>query len=289
MPPSLRSPPLAPSHRSLGHFRPTRGTAPPAGGSAGCRLSATLTPTASDRPDQFTGANGIPKENVSESPAWLCQARPMRPRPAVCCSATSNTGSTCPARARRISSVLVESTLGNTSTVNPGSCGATASHRASAGQRSGALMPGCSALGPLARPGPGAGHPVFVVDLLARRDVAQRCDENAAIAFIGETVGVAAVVDPSRRVATVLRVDHAVFIHMEVERVVRLQRVVRVAVLRLLPGDDLAGVLDQHLALGDILHGKNALAMHARAAGLDAAAGGNKRGGGGGGEKLFNL
>ncbi len=64
---------------------------------------------------------------------------------------------------------------------------------------------------------------------------------------------------------------------MKIERVVGLQRIVRVPVLRRLPTDDLAGVFNQHLALGDILHGEDALAMHAGAAGLEAAAG---RGGG---------
>ena len=147
MPPSLRSSPAPPSHRSLGHFRPTRGAALPGDGSMGCRLSATLTPTASDRPDQSAGANGKPSENISESPGWLRQARPSRPRPAVCCSATSSTGSDCPARARRINSVLLESTVGSTSTVKPGNCGTTASQMASAGQRSGALMPGRSGCG----------------------------------------------------------------------------------------------------------------------------------------------
>jgi hypothetical protein len=42
------------------------------------------------------------------------------------------------------------------------------------------------------------------------------------------------------------RVDHAVFIDMKVKRVVGLQRIVRVAVLRLLPADDLAGVFNEH-------------------------------------------
>jgi hypothetical protein len=111
-------------------------------------------------------------------------------------------------------------------------------------------------------------------------DVAQRGDENAAVPLVGVAVGVAAVVDPARGVAAELRVDHAVFIHMKVKRVVGLQRVVRVAVLRFLPADDLAGVFDQHFALGNILHGKHALAMHARAPGLDAAARCNSGGGG---------
>jgi hypothetical protein len=59
------------------------------------------------------------------------------------------------------------------------------------------------------------------------------------------------------------------------------------AVLRFLPGNDLAGVLDQHLALGNILHRKHALAMHARAAGLDAATRGKGGAGAGHGKTLL--
>ena len=173
MPPSLRSPAAPPSQRSLGHLSPTRaGWFAPSGGSTGCRLSATLTPTASDRPDQSWGASGKPKDIISEGSAptlaasraalppkgafaaWggpalltstpLCHTRPSRPRPAVCCSATSRVGSHWPLRARRISSVLVESMVGSTSTVKPGSSGDTASQMASAGQRIGDVaLTGC--------------------------------------------------------------------------------------------------------------------------------------------------
>ena len=101
-------------------------------------LATTASPTASERPDQSTGFSGSPNEKVSvDSPASvsLCQSRPSLPRPAVCRSATNRIGSGRPARARRINSVLVESTSGNISTVKPGSKGATCSQMASAGQR----------------------------------------------------------------------------------------------------------------------------------------------------------
>jgi len=74
--------------------------------------------------------------------------RPSRPRPAVCCSATSSVGSHWPLRARRISSVLVESMVGSTSTVKPGNSGDTASQMASAGQRMGEAA--LTGFGPLA-------------------------------------------------------------------------------------------------------------------------------------------
>jgi hypothetical protein len=121
MPTSLRSF----THTSLGHLRPTRCSP------VGSRLSATVTPTASDRPDQSAGASGRPSEKVSEADSSccgaLCQGRPSRPRPAVWRSATSSTGSTRPARARRISSVLVESISATASTAKPGRSGATES------------------------------------------------------------------------------------------------------------------------------------------------------------------
>ena len=63
---------------------------------------------------------------------------------------------------------------------------------------------------------------VVVVQLFARLDIAQRGDENAAVPLIGKAVGVAAVVDPAGRVAAMVGVDHPVFIHMEVKRVVGL-------------------------------------------------------------------
>src|ERR1035437_2261982 len=57
IPASLRS-----CHQmSLGHFKRK----------SGCRLCATLTPTASDSPDQSSGAKGRPSEKVNEDVAPL--------------------------------------------------------------------------------------------------------------------------------------------------------------------------------------------------------------------------
>ena len=75
-----------------------------------------------------------PREKVKASPACACHWRPKRPRPAVCDSATSNTGSVCPARARRISSELVEFTSFKTSTVKAGIRGTQDCQMSSAGQ-----------------------------------------------------------------------------------------------------------------------------------------------------------
>ena len=62
-----------------------------------------------------------------------------------------------------------------------------------------------------------------------------------------------------------------VFVDVEIERVVGVLGRAGGG-LRLLPGDDLAHVLDEGLAFGDVLHGKDALAMDAGATGLNAAA-----------------
>ncbi|MNT35281.1 hypothetical protein D3C72_1713030 [compost metagenome] len=101
------------------------------------------------------------------------------------------------------------------------------------------------------------------------------------------------MVDPARRIAAELCVDHVVFIHVKVKRVVGLQGVVRVPVLRFLPANHFARVLHKDFAFRNILHGKHALAMDARAPGLDAAArckgGGGRRCGAGHGKNSVNL
>ena len=74
---------------------------------------------------------------------------------------------------------------------------------------------------------------------------------------------------------------------MKVKSVVRVLRVVRVALLRLFPADDLADVLDHGLPFGDVLQGKHALAMHTRAAHLDALSRRVDRAWAGGGNRFF--
>ena len=60
------------------------------------------------------------------------------------------------------------------------------------------------------------------------------------------------------------------FIDVEVKRVVGVGGVMRVALLRLGPGDDFTHIFDKGFALGDILQRKHAFAVHAGAAGLNA-------------------
>src|SRR6218665_2913569 len=125
------------------------------------------------------------------------------------------------------------------------------------------------------------GQAVVVTEFFAGLDIAQRRDENAALAFVGIAVRMATVVDPARGVAAEFGVDHMLVIDVKIKGVPGLHGVMRVGLLRLLPIDDLAGVLQQHVACGDVLHGKTAIALHARAPGLDAAAGAGAGGYGG--------
>jgi hypothetical protein len=114
---------------------------------------------------------------------------------------------------------------------------------------------------------------VVVVELFAGLDVAQALDEDPALFLVGLAVGVAAVVDPARRVAADGGVDHPAVVDVEVEGMVRVFRVPGMAPLGFLPGDDFADVFDQLLALGDVLQGKHPFAVDARLADLDSAVG----------------
>ena len=199
------------SHRSLGHLS---WMARDAGSRPGSRP-----PPATARTSR-RGASGRPSEKVSESPAPLCQPRPSRPRPAVCCSATSSTGSRC-ARPGPGASVRCcwSRSRGRISTVKPGNSGATASQTASAGQITIFLLP-LPALGRQQRAAAVLGaapagilglellgvrlvddQAVVVVELFAGLDVAQGLDEDPAVLLVGLAVRVAGVVDPARGIA----------------------------------------------------------------------------------------
>ena len=104
---------------------------------------------------------------------------------------------------------------------------------------------------------------VVVIDLFTRFDFAQCADENALTGFIGLAVGRAGVVDPARIIAAIKCIDHMFFADMEVKRVVRVFRIVGVALLRFFPTDNLADVFDDDFAFGDGHQGKHPFAMHA--------------------------
>src|SRR4029453_6822462 len=99
---------------------------------------------------------------------------------------------------------------------------------------------------------------VIVKEFLARSDIAHRVDEDAVVFLDRFAVRVAGMVDPSRRVSTDLGVDYLAVIEAEIE-CVRIVLVVRSAV----PGDALAGVLDDAGALGNELGGVNTATVHA--------------------------
>ena len=84
-PPSLAQPASRRSRRSFGHFSITP-TAPQRSSAR-----ATASPTARLRPesDAAPPANFHSREKARLPPRGACQARPLRPRPAVCSSATN--------------------------------------------------------------------------------------------------------------------------------------------------------------------------------------------------------
>ena len=93
---------------------------------------------------------------------------------------------------------------------------------------------------------------VVVIEFFSRLDVAQGFDENAIVFLIGFAIGIAAVVDPSGGVAAVQRVDHLVFVHVEIEGVIGVRGVMGVAILCLVPADHLTYVFIQCLAFSDV-------------------------------------
>lgn len=109
---------------------------------------------------------------------------------------------------------------------------------------------------------------VVVRELLSDLDVAPGGEENAVAILICFQIGVAGVIDPPGRVATVFGVDNVAIIQMEVEGVIGLVRVVWMDALGFLPGDDLALILKHSLAFLDGSNGIDTLAMDTRFAHL---------------------
>ncbi len=109
---------------------------------------------------------------------------------------------------------------------------------------------------------------IVVEELRARGDVSPREDEHAArarrvalLGLDGDAVGAARVVDPPRRVAADLGVDDVAALQGEIEGVVGLRGVVRVAGEGLFPGDALTAVLDDALAPPEVGGREHAPAM----------------------------
>lgn len=67
------------------------------------------------------------------------------------------------------------------------------------------------------------------------------------------------------------RINHFVFVHMEIESVIGVRGVMGMAILRFFPADHLTHVFKQRFAFRDVLQGKHPFAVDARAANLHAA------------------
>ena len=112
---------------------------------------------------------------------------------------------------------------------------------------------------------------VVVVQFFTRRDVAQCTHENSAAYFFSLAICLAAVVDPLGCVAAMLAVDDMRIVDMKVKGVIGIFRVMRMPKQCLGPGDDLAGVLDDALALGERCRREHPRAVDARGSYLDAS------------------
>ena len=117
---------------------------------------------------------------------------------------------------------------------------------------------------------------VVVVEFFAGRDIAQRLDEDPAVLLVGLAVRVARVVDPARGVAAVQGIDDTLFVDVEIEGVVRILRIVRMAALRLFPAmiSPTYSMMVSPSAIS--CTAKTPFTVHAGAAGLDAARAGQK-------------
>ena len=60
-----------------------------------------------------------------------------------------------------------------------------------------------------------------------------------------------------------LGINHPLFINMKVKGMVGVFGIMRMTAQRLLPADQLAHILNQHLALGQVLHREHPLAVYA--------------------------
>ncbi len=107
---------------------------------------------------------------------------------------------------------------------------------------------------------------VVVEQFFARLDVASGFDEDAGATAdfnqIGFAVGVASVIDPARGIAVDLAIDHELVVEGEVESVIGVAGVVRVAAQGFGPVDDFALVFDDAFALFERLQGVDAFAVN---------------------------
>src|SRR5580704_1236722 len=178
--------------------------------------AATATPASSGsqpRRARGTGAGRSSTEKVKAARGGAVQARPSRPRPALCCSATRTAPSGWPAAARASRSALVEPVTGTTWTERhrpPGrttaACAAAASRGAAASGGAAAGSSGAAASGDAAG-GSSRGGSVTDADAqaaealalaldLGHLDAADRCGAGDVGAAVGLLVQADDVDDP---------------------------------------------------------------------------------------------
>ncbi len=77
------------------------------------------------------------------------------------------------------------------------------------------------------------------------------------------------MVDPSGAVAIDTAINDVLFVDVKVKGVIGLQWVMGVTILGFLPSNHVPFVFNDHLTFGNVDQRKDALAVHARASGLD--------------------
>ncbi len=106
---------------------------------------------------------------------------------------------------------------------------------------------------------------IVVPQLLARSDRALGANEHTAvIVFDRFTIRIAAVVDPSRSVAALARVEHSAVVKLEQQGVVGICRVTRRPIVGNIGRQSCAAVLDDARSFANCLRCENAAAVRRR-------------------------
>lgn len=111
---------------------------------------------------------------------------------------------------------------------------------------------------------------VIVREFFSNFYIPQRFKENAIAVLFGFQIRLARMINPSRRIAVVLGVDNVPVIQMKIEGVMGLAFVVRMTCQSFRPGDDFAFVFQKRFTGFNGTNGKNAFAVDAGFAYLNA-------------------
>ena len=104
---------------------------------------------------------------------------------------------------------------------------------------------------------------VIIKEFFPRLNVAQGLKENTVPFLLGLQIGIAGMIDPFRGCLAAFRVDDMAVVEVKVKGVAGLIRVVRMALKRLPPGNDLAFVLQHFFTFDDGTNRVNAPAVNA--------------------------